>query len=259
MPSAFRPTRRAIHSSCHLSLFVFAIIFTQRSWKSVLRFRRDSSQRSPRCRTTAVVASRGLSCGERGGWGRDSTFEDRPSVPSGFPDGRAVSFHPYADTVSSSKDGFMRPGSGAKNPEESISSRLVSRIGRHKYNMWFDQTARLEIDGSNVRVSTSNQIVADWIGSHFSGDLQHVAEEMLGAAAGGSRGETGCVRRRSRDGRCKFVDARQNRWVDRPEWERASPFRHPTRRSQSKLVATIRRLRRRRQQSTRARGRDANR
>ncbi len=60
---------------------------------------------------------------------------------------------------------------------------LASRIGRRRYDMWFDQTARMHVDGNRVHVKASSQIVADWIGSHFAGELRDVAVEMLGDEA----------------------------------------------------------------------------
>lgn len=77
----------------------------------------------------------------------------------------------------------MPHGMGKAVPDETLSTRLATRIGRHKYDMWFEQTTQLRVDGSRVHVAANSQLVADWIGSHFARDLQLVAEELLGADA----------------------------------------------------------------------------
>jgi chromosomal replication initiator protein len=119
---------------------------------------------------------------EDGKWGRDSKVNAMRLRQASI-DGE-LSFSPQTRTLKfPSKEGSMRPGSGMTIPDEALSSRLASRIGRHKYDMWFDQTTQLTVDGSRVQVAASSQIVADWIGSHFAGDLQSVAEEVLGAGA----------------------------------------------------------------------------
>lgn len=64
-----------------------------------------------------------------------------------------------------------------------LTQRLVDRIGSHKYDMWFDRTAKLEVNAQRVEVATSSQFVADWIASHFSDDLSGVASEALGRPA----------------------------------------------------------------------------
>lgn len=66
---------------------------------------------------------------------------------------------------------------------EGITERLVERIGRHKYDMWFGDTTRLRVEGTQLEVATDSVFVAEWIGRHFAGDLDGVAHEALGEAA----------------------------------------------------------------------------
>ena len=61
-----------------------------------------------------------------------------------------------------------------------LTQRLADRIGSHKYDMWFDRTAKLTVSAERVEVATGSQFVADWIASHFSDDLRGVASEALG-------------------------------------------------------------------------------
>ena len=64
-----------------------------------------------------------------------------------------------------------------------LTQRLADRIGSHKYDMWFDRTAKLTVSAERVEVATGSQFVADWIASHFSDDLRGVASEALGRPA----------------------------------------------------------------------------
>ena len=70
------------------------------------------------------------------------------------------------------------------NPSDNtISDRLVDRIGQHRYGMWFDHTTRMTIEGERVDVAAESQFVADWIGRHFRRDLEEVARQTLGEGA----------------------------------------------------------------------------
>lgn len=68
-------------------------------------------------------------------------------------------------------------------PVELLSRRLADRIGRHKHEMWFSRSARLSVHDATVDVAAQSRFVADWITSHFAGDLLEVARESLGERA----------------------------------------------------------------------------
>ena len=71
----------------------------------------------------------------------------------------------------------------SNSSDNSISDRLVDRIGQHRYGMWFDHTTRMTIEGERVDVAAESQFVADWIGRHFRRDLEEVARQALGEGA----------------------------------------------------------------------------
>ena len=76
------------------------------------------------------------------------------------------------------KDQTPNPSATAR----SISRQLASRIGLHKYDMWFGN-AMLHVHGRQVEVATDSPFVAKWIDAHFSDDLKGVAAEALGPEA----------------------------------------------------------------------------
>ena len=64
-----------------------------------------------------------------------------------------------------------------------IALRLSEKLGPHKYQMWFEHSARIVISGARLTVATDTQFVADWIISHFNSDLDDAATEVLGREA----------------------------------------------------------------------------
>jgi chromosomal replication initiator protein len=60
-----------------------------------------------------------------------------------------------------------------------LSDQLSRRIGRRKYNLWFDQT-RFHVSDSQVTLTAPNRFAADWIADHFRADLSDTVREELG-------------------------------------------------------------------------------
>ncbi|MHC5113474.1 MAG: DnaA ATPase domain-containing protein [Planctomycetota bacterium] len=63
-----------------------------------------------------------------------------------------------------------------------IIRQIESRIGRHRYDMWFGR-ARLQVDGERVEVATASAFVKKWIDAHFSEDLRGIARDTIGSKA----------------------------------------------------------------------------
>jgi chromosomal replication initiator protein len=77
----------------------------------------------------------------------------------------------------------MDQGRSGQAATHVISRHLAEHIGRHSYDMWFGHTARLQVEGTCVRVATESRFVADWIKGHFRDALDGAAREALGEAA----------------------------------------------------------------------------
>ncbi|MCC7146544.1 MAG: ATP-binding protein [Phycisphaeraceae bacterium] len=73
---------------------------------------------------------------------------------------------------------------------ESVCSRIAERVaeavGHHRYDMWFERSARLAYDEGQRRleVCVPNRFVADWIGRHFHQHLQQAAQDEVGGQVG---------------------------------------------------------------------------
>ena len=106
-----------------------------------------------------------------------------------MPSDKLDSTEPAMDVKEKKGKGSRRtPTAGPDTPKavraacEQISQRLQTRIGPHKYEMWFGHT-RLNVDGPRLEVATYNEFVAKWIDAHFADELKGAAEEALGGDA----------------------------------------------------------------------------
>jgi len=65
-----------------------------------------------------------------------------------------------------------------------IAQRLAGQVGQHRFNMWFDRSARLQYrssgDDRQLDVAVPNPFVLDWIDRHFREELCRAAAEEVG-------------------------------------------------------------------------------
>ena len=59
-----------------------------------------------------------------------------------------------------------------------IIERLVKHVGQHRYQMWFDHSARLQFQSHPpcLQVAVPNQFIADWIARHFDRALREAVD-----------------------------------------------------------------------------------
>lgn len=63
---------------------------------------------------------------------------------------------------------------------EHILTTLQERIGTQKFNAWFKHGTTLQLIDEQVRVTVPNPFVANWIESHYSGEIAESVEAHLG-------------------------------------------------------------------------------
>ncbi len=61
-----------------------------------------------------------------------------------------------------------------------ILTRLQKRIGPQRFNAWFRHGTRMDIDNGLIKVAAPNLFVANWIETHFSGEIAAAAESQTG-------------------------------------------------------------------------------
>jgi chromosomal replication initiator protein len=94
--------------------------------------------------------------------------------------------HPAGHSHPSGQSGS--PGSpsstGTSGLAQRIGQQLGERIGTRKFGLWFDrQTTRLRVEGGSLLVDLATPYVAEWIGRHFSTELNEAARSALGPTA----------------------------------------------------------------------------
>ena len=87
------------------------------------------------------------------------------------------------EIIATKRDDAVSQSVCTQSDSDDLKQELVSRIGSHKFEMWFGQTAKLSANEKTMVVTSSNQFVADWIESHFLSDLQATARKVLGQNA----------------------------------------------------------------------------
>jgi len=62
---------------------------------------------------------------------------------------------------------------------QEIERRLEERIGTRRFQLWFKQSSRLQIDGDQIVVHVPNNYIGGWIKNHFSDPLHDSAKDVL--------------------------------------------------------------------------------
>jgi len=63
---------------------------------------------------------------------------------------------------------------------ERLLAILHSRIGTQKFNAWFKHGTRLSIEDQHVKLTVPNPFVANWIETHYQGEIAAAAETEVG-------------------------------------------------------------------------------
>ncbi|MCH8824679.1 MAG: ATP-binding protein [Planctomycetes bacterium] len=87
------------------------------------------------------------------------------------------------ELIATERDDAVSQSVCTQSDSDVLKQDLVNRIGSHKFEMWFGQTAKLDANGTTLVVTSSNQFVADWIEGHFLNDLKATARNVLGQNA----------------------------------------------------------------------------
>lgn len=75
------------------------------------------------------------------------------------------------------------PNKGTGIVIDALRKELRQGLGNRKYELWFQDNARLDLNGENVCVSAENQFTADWIERHFRSQLEEAGRALIGATA----------------------------------------------------------------------------
>jgi chromosomal replication initiator protein len=60
-----------------------------------------------------------------------------------------------------------------------IEHKLEERIGARRFQLWFKNSSRLQVEGLKVLIEVPNNFIGGWIENHFSDQLKTIATEVL--------------------------------------------------------------------------------
>ncbi len=61
-----------------------------------------------------------------------------------------------------------------------LEARIAEKVGPQRYNVWFKNATRFSFTGENLRVSSPNHFVGEWIERHFADVLHEATREVMG-------------------------------------------------------------------------------
>jgi chromosomal replication initiation ATPase DnaA len=65
----------------------------------------------------------------------------------------------------------------AEGLAETILAKLQERIGPRKFKAWFTHGTRVSVENGQVKVAVPNEFVANWIETHYQGEIAAAAQE----------------------------------------------------------------------------------
>ena len=96
------------------------------------------------------------------------------------------------ETLDAESPDLHGPEAGAKRTQPvrgaatritaTLCERVQQAIGPHRFGLWFDNGAAINVGGDEVEIRASNSYVADWIVRNFRGILEETARELIGPA-----------------------------------------------------------------------------
>src|SRR3954465_2563167 len=70
----------------------------------------------------------------------------------------------------------------AHDPQlERLADAIAQRVGQQRFNVWFNNSTRLELKQDALEITVPNDFISEWIGTHYSRAIQEAAHEVLGS------------------------------------------------------------------------------
>ena len=71
----------------------------------------------------------------------------------------------------------------AHDPQLSrLADAIAQRVGQQRFNVWFNNSTRLELKHEALEISVPNDFISEWIGTHFTRPIKDAGHEVLGCA-----------------------------------------------------------------------------
>lgn len=63
-----------------------------------------------------------------------------------------------------------------------LADAIAQRVGSQRFNVWFNNSTRLDLKQDELEIAVPNDFISEWIGSHFTRPIQEAAHEVLGCS-----------------------------------------------------------------------------
>src|SRR3954447_14468533 len=63
-----------------------------------------------------------------------------------------------------------------------LADAIAERVGQQRFNVWFNNSTRLELKQDGLEIAVPNDFISEWIATHFTRPMQDAAHEVLGAS-----------------------------------------------------------------------------
>lgn len=62
-----------------------------------------------------------------------------------------------------------------------LADAIAQRVGPQRFNVWFNNSTKLDLKQDGLEISVPNDFISEWIGTHYARPIQEAATEVLGA------------------------------------------------------------------------------
>ncbi len=63
-----------------------------------------------------------------------------------------------------------------------LADAIAQRVGQQRFNVWFNNSTRLDLKQDGLEITVQNDFISEWIGRHYSRMIQEAAHEVLGCS-----------------------------------------------------------------------------
>jgi len=63
-----------------------------------------------------------------------------------------------------------------------LADAIAQRVGQQRFNVWFNNSTRLELKQDGLEIAVPNDFISEWIATHFTRPMQDAAHEVLGCS-----------------------------------------------------------------------------
>ena len=61
-----------------------------------------------------------------------------------------------------------------------LADAIAQRVGKQRFNVWFNNSTRLDLKQDGLEIAVPNDFISEWIGTHYTRPIQEAALEVLG-------------------------------------------------------------------------------